>query len=100
MVRHVFVWRVAGGSDPDEVIEILNTLPARLPMIKGWEIGRHQGDPGDSGDPWDGSLITDFDSWESLEQYSTDPYHLQVVERLMPMFAGRAVVDHEILSER
>ncbi len=100
MVRHVFVWRVREGQDPDEIVDILNTLPDRLPVIRGWEIGKHQGDPGENGDPWDGSLITDFDSWEGLDEYSNDAYHLEVVAKLMPMFSERAVVDHEFSSDR
>lgn len=76
-------------------MDILNTLPAKLPVIKYWNIGSHQGDPGENGAPWDGALITDFDSWECLDTYSNDPYHLEVVAKLMPMFSDRAVVDYE-----
>jgi hypothetical protein len=95
MVRHVFAWRVAPGADPNEIVEILNTLPDKVPGIRSWEIGKHQGDTGDSGDPMDYVLITDFDSFDGLDQYSNHPYHHEVVQRLMPMFAARAVVDFE-----
>lgn len=96
MIRHVFVWRVAPGHDGRDIVEILNTLPVKLSaVIKGWDIGQHKGDPGDNGSPWDGALITDFESWEDLDRYSTNPYHLSVVEKLMPMFGERAVVDYE-----
>lgn len=101
MIRHVFAWRVAEGHDGDEIVRILNTLPGALPeIIKGWDIGQHAGDPGDNGAPWDGALITDFDSWEGLDAYSNDPFHLSVVEKLMPMFADRVVVDYEQQSAR
>lgn len=99
MIRHIFMWQVATGSDPDEVIEILSTLK-ELPSIRGWELGKHQGDPGENGDPWDGALITDFESWDGLEAYSNDPYHQQVVDKLLPYFAVRAVVDFERASNR
>jgi hypothetical protein len=95
-VRHVFLWRVAEGSSQQEIVEILNTLPERLSFIEYWSVGSHQGDPGENGAPWDGALITDFATWEDLEKYSTDPYHLDVVATLMPMFSERAVVDFEI----
>ncbi|MFC9760389.1 Dabb family protein [Rhodococcus jostii] len=95
-VRHVFLWRVAEGSSQQEIVEILNTLPERLSFIEYWSVGSHQGDPGENGAPWDGALITDFATWEDLEKYSTDPYHLDVVAKLMPMFSERAVVDFEI----
>ncbi|TWP32056.1 Dabb family protein [Leekyejoonella antrihumi] len=93
MIRHVFSWRVADGHSNDEVVELLNTLRDALPVIKYWELGRHQGDPGDNGEPFDGVLINDFDSWDDLESYSKDPIHLDVVARLLPLFATRAVVD-------
>ncbi len=95
-VRHIFLWRVAEGNSAQEILDILNTLPAKLPVIKGWQVGSHQGDPGENGAPWDGALITDFDSWAGLDEYSNDPYHLEVVEKLLPKFADRAVVDFEI----
>ncbi len=95
-VRHVFVWRVASGSSQEKIVGILNELPGKLPVIKGWSVGSHQGDTGENGAPWDGALITDFDSWTDLDRYSNDPFHLEVVEKLLPMFADRAVVDFEI----
>lgn len=95
MIRHVFAWRIAAGQNHQEILDILNTLPEKLPIIKYWEIGVHQGDPGDNGAPWDGVLISDFESWEALEEYSNDPYHVSVVENLTPRFESRAVVDFE-----
>jgi Stress responsive A/B Barrel Domain len=95
MVRHVFMWQVAPDADPDEIVATLNTLPGKVAGIQGWEIGSHQGEKGDSGDPWDGVLVSDFDSFEGLQQYSEHPYHMEVVEKLMPMFSARAVCDFE-----
>jgi hypothetical protein len=95
MVRHIFLWKVAQGADPQEVIRILNELPGKVPGIRTWTLGKHQGAPGASGDLWDYGLVTDFDSFEALQQYSDHPFHLQVVEKLLPMFAARAVCDFE-----
>ena len=96
MVRHIFLWRVADGHDPDEIVEMLNTLRERCPGIVGWEIGRHQGAPNENGRPWDGALISDHPSWAALDEYSNDPYHSEVVEKLLPRFSERAVVDFEV----
>jgi len=96
VIRHIFLWRVAEGHDPDEIVEILNTLRERCPGIVGWEIGQHQGEPNENGDPWHGALISDHPSWEALDEYSNDPYHSEVVEKLLPRFAERAVVDFEV----
>lgn len=95
MVRHVFLWRVAEGHDKDKVVELLNTLSTRLTFIKSWDIGTHSAPPNNNGDPWDGALITDFESWEDLDRYSSDPFHSEVVQELLPMVAARAVVDWE-----
>ena len=96
MVRHIFLWRVATGADPNEVIRILNELPQKLSMIRTWTVGKHQGPPGASGDLWDYGLVCDFDSFEELQKYSDAPFHMEVVEKLLPMFSARAVCDFEI----
>lgn len=95
MIRHVFLWKAAAGSDPDRIVELLTQLSTRIPSLRSWEIGKHQGDPGDNGDPWDGVLISDFDSWQGLKEYSHHPFHLEVVRELKPLVAERAVVDIE-----
>lgn len=94
MIRHIFMWQVAEGSDPDEVISLLNTLQS-VSSLRSWELGKRTGDPGDNGTPWDGVLINDFDDWTGLEEYSVDPLHAGVVGKLLPMLAARAVVDFE-----
>jgi hypothetical protein len=99
MVRHVFMFRVADGEDPAAIVDLLNTLPEKVPGVRTWEIGKHQGEEGDSGDPWDYVLITDFDSFEALDAYSTHPYHMEVVEQLLPRFSARAVCDFERAAE-
>ena len=99
MIRHVFMWKVAPSADPAEVIRILNELPARIPHIRTWAVGKHQGAPGASGDLWDYALVCDFDSMEGLQAYSDDPFHMQVVDLLLPMFSARAVCDFEFQSD-
>lgn len=95
MVRHVFLYKVASEADPKRIIDILNELPAKVPGIRTWTLGKHQGAPGASGDLWDYGLVCDFDSFAALQEYSDHPFHMQVVEKLLPMFAARAVCDYE-----
>jgi Stress responsive A/B Barrel Domain len=95
MVRHVFLYKVASDADPNKIIETLNTLPKRVGGIRTWTLGKHQGAPGASGDLWDYALVCDFDSLAGLQKYSDDPYHMEVVEKLLPMFSARAVCDFE-----
>lgn len=94
MIRHTLMWQVAEANDTDEVIDLLNTLKG-MSSIRSWELGKHTGDPGDNGTPWDGVLINDFDDWNGLEEYSVDPFHAEVVGKLLPKLAARAVVDFE-----
>ena len=96
MVRHVFLWKVAPGADAQEVFRILNELPENVPGALSWSLGSHQGAPGASGGVWDHGLVCDFESFEALERYSQHPFHMDVIERLLPMFADRAVCDFEI----
>jgi hypothetical protein len=93
VIRHIFMWQVAEGHDKQKVVDLLTTLSERLPSLRSWELGSHQGAPNDNGAPWDGVLVSDFDSWEGLQEYSDDPFHLEVVAELKPMVAERAVVD-------
>ena len=98
MIRHIFLYKVAPGADANEILRILNELPEKVPGIRTWTLGKHTGEPGASGDLWDYGLVCDFDSFEALQTYSDHPFHMQVVERLTPMFAARAVCDYEFKS--
>jgi Stress responsive A/B Barrel Domain len=95
-VRHVFLWRVGQGNDPDQIVELLNTLPSRCPGILHWEIGHNQAPPNENGAPWDGALISAHESWEALDAYSQHPYHAEVVGKVVPLMSDRAVVDFEL----
>lgn len=96
MIRHIFLFKVAPGAAPDEILSILNTLPGRVPQIRSWAVGPHQGEPDNNGEPWEYALTCDFDSMADLEAYTNDPYHQEVVAKLLPRFSARAVVDFEL----
>ena len=96
MIRHVFMWKVAAGADPNEILRLLDELPKKISGIRLWSCGKHQGAPGGSGDLWDGALITDFDSMQALQTYSEHPFHTEIVNKLLPMFSARAVCDFEL----
>ncbi|MGZ3337391.1 MAG: Dabb family protein [Isosphaeraceae bacterium] len=93
MIRHVFIWQAAETADKSAILDLLTQLSDKLTMIRSWELGSHVGEPNENGDPWDGVLITDFDSWADLEAYSLDPFHEEIVQQLLPMVRSRAVVD-------
>jgi hypothetical protein len=96
MIRHIFLWKTAPNADTNEVIRLLNELPTKIPGCRSWTIGKHQGAPGASGDLWDGGLVSDFDTFADLQRYSDHPFHMEIVNKLLPMFAARAVCDFEL----
>jgi hypothetical protein len=95
MIRHVFLWKVKPGVDPEEVIRIMNELPPAIPWIRSWQIGPHQG-PKRYENTWDYGMTVDFDSLEDYNRYSDHPVHKSIVPRIVPLFAARAVVDFEL----
>ena len=96
MVRHVFLWKVAPTANPDEVIRLLNELPRKIPGVLSWALGKHQGAPGASGDLWEYGLVSDFASFADLQRYSEHPFHIEIVNKLLPMVSARAVCDFEL----
>jgi hypothetical protein len=95
MIRHIFLWKVSPNVDPEEIIKILNELPAAIPWIRGWEIGKHHG-PRRYENTWEFGLTVDFDSLDDYNRYSDHPLHRQIVPKIVPMFSARAVVDIEL----
>jgi len=93
VIRHVFMWQVADPKDRQRVLDLLTQLSERLPTLRSWELGPNAGAPNENGDPWDGCLISDFDDWKGLEEYTEDPFHMSIVEELLPLVKSRAVVD-------
>lgn len=87
------MWQATEPSERQAILDLLSQLSDRLPMIQSWDLGGHEGEPNANGDPWDGALITDFASWEDLDAYSTDPFHDEIVQQLLPRVRSRAVVD-------
>jgi hypothetical protein len=95
MIRHIFLWKVGPGYDPEEIIKILSRLPANISWIRSWEIGKHEG-PKRYENTWDYGMTVDFDSLEDYNAYSDHPIHQQIVPEIVPMFSARAVVDIQI----
>jgi hypothetical protein len=94
VIRHIFLWNVAPNADPDEIIRLLNEF-RKLSWVRGWEIGKHQG-PRRYENTWEYGLTVDFDSLEDYNRYADHPLHGELVPKIVPMFATRAVVDIEL----
>jgi|ERR1700730_4973061 len=98
MLRHIFLWNVAPGVDPQEPIRVMNELPATIPWIRSWQIGKHHG-PKRYENTWEYALTVDFDSLDDYNRYSDHPLHRKIVPMIVPMFAARAVCDIELAEE-
>ena len=104
MFRHVFLYKVAAGTDPKKTVEILNALPAKVPGVRSWTLDtldqrvdrdQHRSPPGASGGRWDYGLVCDFDTFDGLQTYSSHPSHVEAVKKLLPMLSAHAICDFE-----
>lgn len=85
------MWQAAETAENSAILDLLTQLSDKLTVIRSWELGGHVGEPNENGEPWDGVLITDFDSWADLESYSSDPFHEEIVQQLLPMVRSRSL---------
>lgn len=99
MLRHIFLWKLTEGADPQYVADRLNELPVNVPGCLSWTLGRHEGEEGINGGVWEYGLVADYPSAAELEEYTSHPFHVEVVEELLPFFAERAVCDFTIPEE-
>lgn len=98
MLRHMFLWKVAPGVDPQKILDIMNRLPPAIPWIRSWQIGPHHG-PKRYENTWDYGMTVDFDSLADYNRYSDHPVHQEIVPLIVPLFAARAVVDFMLADE-
>ena len=100
MIRHVVMWKLKnhaeGHSRPENAARMavmLESLPARIPEIKGLQVGfdvvRGEGS-------YDVVLVADFDDLEALGRYQRHPDHVKVAEFVTKVRDSRAAVDFEI----
>ena len=98
MLRHIVMWKFredAEGKTAKEhaqwVKNTLETLPAIIPQIKGFEVGIN-----DIPSPasYDAVLISTFESEEDLKTYNTHPEHQKVIAYCKQFAADRKAVDY------
>ncbi len=98
MIRHIVFFRLAEILPADEKKELLNTvkrkleaLPALIPEIRFFEIGINSTiDPKAA----DLSLLSDFDSMESLQTYQEHPAHRDFINWNRGKCPKLSVVDY------
>lgn len=99
MLRHVVTWKLK-SEDPAEralqaaeVARRLNALDGVVPQLRTISAGANSVYPEAN---WDVTLVADFDSIESLEQYQVHPAHEEVAVYIRSVVASRVAVDFEV----
>ena len=93
-VRHLFLWSVKNGHDGDAVLRRLAELETAVPGLRGWSIGKHEGQhPNASIGSWQYALTCDFESFDDLDAYQSHPFHDQVVADVRDSYQDWAVVN-------
>ena len=89
MIRHVVSLRLAADTaavredHSARLIAALQALPAQIPEILGYQIGKN----------WDLVLIADYADADALSAYSAHPAHQKVLAYINEVVAERVAVD-------
>jgi quinol monooxygenase YgiN len=98
-LRHVVSWKLADRDpaaldrDAARAAEALGTLPALVPGIRSFQVGR---DVVRSARSHDLVLIADFDDRAALDAYDAHPEHQRVAALVRGLVASAASVDFEV----
>jgi hypothetical protein len=99
MIRHVVSWKLAATDeaqrelDATAIVEGLESLPALIPEILAFRVGRNVATYDGN---WDLTLIADYASLDALEVYQVHPEHQKVVAIVKPRVSARSGVDFEV----
>jgi hypothetical protein len=97
MFRHIVLlqWKdEATAEQRAGVVTALRRLPAVIPELKGYVLGD---DAGVNDGNFSLGIVADFDDVEGYLVYRDDPTHNQIIrEKIAPILAGRAAVQHEV----
>lgn len=98
-LRHVVTWKLASedaaerSAQAAEVARRLNALDGIVPQLLSISAGANSLYPDAN---WDVTLIADFDSVETLEQYVVHPAHEEAAVYIRSVVASRVAVDFEV----
>ncbi len=97
MIRHVSVLTFsdhATDEQLDAVAAALRALPATIPQLRDYRVGRDLGI-----DPGNGSFVVvgDFDDEDGYRAYRDHPDHLAVAQaHILPILTGRAAAQYAL----
>ncbi|MDZ4826160.1 MAG: Dabb family protein [Actinomycetota bacterium] len=94
MLRHVSLLTLSSDADFDAIEHALRALPARLPQLLDYRVGRDAGiDEGNT----TFAVVADFEDAEGYLVYRDDPEHKRIAAELIrPHLQSRAAAQYEI----
>ena len=100
MLKHIVMWRFKDGVNGKSrnehaqwLKEHLEALVGVVPEIRSLEVGVNI-NPAEAS--YDAVLISEFDSFETMQRYQVHPAHLEVAAYCKEVCELRADVDYEI----
>ena len=94
MIKHIVRWKFKEGEQENMMLfrERLLALKGQIPEIRAMEVGINV-NPSERS--YDAVLVSEFDSLEALNSYSTNPLHVAVADFCKSIRTGSVSVDYE-----
>ena len=94
MIKHIVMWKFKEDKREEmlEFRERLLALKPQIPEIRAMEVGINI-NPSERS--YDAVLVSEFDSMEALNAYSTNPLHVAVSDFCKTIRTASASVDYE-----
>lgn len=94
MIKHIVMWKFKEGEQENMMLfrERLLALKGQIPEIRSMEVGINV-NPSERS--YDAVLVSEFDSLEALNSYSTNPLHVAVADFCKSIRTGSVSVDYE-----
>ena len=95
MIRHIVMWKFKEGEQENMLLfrDRLLALKGKIPEIRAMEVGINI-NPSDRS--YDAVLVSEFESFEDLALYKSDPRHQAVSALCKSIRERRAGVDYEV----
>lgn len=94
MIRHIVMWKFKEDKRAEmlEFRDRLLALKSQIPEIRAMEVGINI-NPSERS--YDAVLVSEFDSLDALNSYSTNPLHVAVADFCKSIRTGSVSVDYE-----
>jgi hypothetical protein len=95
MIKHVVFFKfkpAAAASDRKDALDGLRALPARIEVIRSFEVGENVLE---SPRAWDAVLIGEYDDLSALDIYSRHEAHVQAATAIRGLCEAVGSVDYE-----